>query len=240
MIPKLIDVLKHPGALDALLKWKIFSLASYKIVTRLRSLKIFPETVIDVGANTGQFSMAVMKVLMPRYSIIIEANPALEGNLTKNLSEFNNKRILINGIGNIDGTLEFNVNSNSQVSSFLALGDDRKKMFPNNKVIKSQSIKIKRLDSLLENTIPNKKTLLKIDVQGYEKEVLLGAKETLKKCSWVLIEISFAALYEGESSFVEIINFMEKEGFQFLKPLNFHEDRQNANIIEMDALFVRH
>ena len=79
--------------------------------------------------------------------------------------------------------------------------------------------------------------LLKIDVQGYEKEVLNGAKQILSNVKWVVIETSFANLYEGEATFNTIVKLMSENNYTFVKPLNFHETKDKFNIIEMDALF---
>ena len=81
--------------------------------------------------------------------------------------------------------------------------------------------------------------MLKLDVQGYEPQVLEGATETLKRVNYVLLEASFRPLYEGEGVFMEIARVMEGRGFDFLRPVDWLIDPRNGEILQMDALFVK-
>ena len=195
--------------------------------------------VIDIGANKGQFSILADYILNPNNIIAIEANPDLEKDLYRNLSNIENKTILISGIGNYDGEMPFNFNSVSQVSSFLKIGIDRLEAFPNDKNVEIRNIQISKLDSLINKFDKEEPVLLKIDVQGFEKEVIEGATNVLKKVKWILLETSFLDLYKGEPKFLEILDILRNLGFNFIGPMNFHENPDRSNIIEMDALFVK-
>ena len=61
----------------------------------------------------------------------------------------------------------------------------------------------------------------------------------LAKVDWILIEVSFSNLYEGERDFNEISNLMAKQGFLFVRPMNFHISPLTGEIIEMDAFYKR-
>ncbi|MDB2389807.1 FkbM family methyltransferase [Alphaproteobacteria bacterium] len=234
---KLFELLFLSGALSAYVKWKIFSLSAFKIVKRLQYMGVKPSSIIDIGANVGQFSIAASEILKPEKLIVIEANMELKKELEKNLSYYQNKEIIFNGIGDFNGLLEFNLNIDSQTSSFLNLGSDRIREFPNNLYKSKNRIKVITLDKLMKKKFIPEPVLLKIDVQGYEKEVLNGAKQILSNFKWVVIETSFANLYEGEATFNTIVKLMSENNYTFVKPLNFHETKDKFNIIEMDALF---
>ena len=206
---------------------------------RLQKFGVAPRTIIDIGANLGQFSTAASHILEPERLIVIEANPNLEAVLYKNLAHVVNKEILITGVGNFNGDLPFNFNSDSQVSSFLGLGSDRVESFPKSVTLDICNVPIQKLDSLSNQIDMDQPILLKIDVQGFEKEVIEGAGKFLASVEWVLIETSFAKLYDGEPTFTEMIDLMKGCGFDFLGPVNFHENPDRTSIIEMDALFVR-
>jgi hypothetical protein len=81
--------------------------------------------------------------------------------------------------------------------------------------------------------------LLKLDVQGYEAQVLLGATETLKRMDYVLLEASFRPLYEGEKTFMDLARMMERYGFEFLRPIGWLDDPQNGEVLQADVLFGR-
>lgn len=239
MIYKIFNLLSTSGALTALFRWKKFSLASFKVATRLKQLGVFPITIIDIGANEGQFSTAASHILRPKNLIVVEANPILESDLHKNLSHVDNKQILMTGVGNFDGELPFNFNADSQVSSFLNLGRDRLKAFPESVTLETSNVSITKLDSLIDKISTGEPILLKIDVQGLEREVIQGAESLLKRVEWVLIETSFAKLYNGEATFTEMLDIMRTHGFVFIGSVDFHEDPLRTKIIEMDALFAR-
>ena len=239
MIQKLIDLILIKGAFLTFLRTKIFSLASYKMVKRMKRSGVSPKTIIDIGANKGQFSSLSNHILNPNKIIAIEANPDLEECLHKNLSNINSKTILITGVGNYDGELPFNFNLDSQVSSFLKIGQDRLEAYPNNKNIETRNIKIAKLDSIIDTSNIEEPILLKIDVQGFEKEVIEGSINVLKRVRWVLLEISFLNLYNGEPNFIEMLDTLKNLGFYFKGPMNFHESPDGSSIIEMDALFIK-
>ena len=95
------------------------------------------------------------------------------------------------------------------------------------------------LDEQLGSAILKGPVLLKLDVQGFEPQVLEGASNTLSKVDYVLLESSFHPLYEGEKTFVEILSMMAARGFEFSRPLGWLEDPRNDEILQMDALFMR-
>jgi hypothetical protein len=56
--------------------------------------------------------------------------------------------------------------------------------------------------------------MIKIDTQGYEKNVIDGATESLNNIKIIQLEMSILPLYENEILFIEMINYLDKKGFQ--------------------------
>lgn len=240
MIIKFIRFLKFistPGAIIAYLNWSKFSLASYQIIARAKAKGVTPQAVIDVGANVGQFSVAASKLFELDNIFPIEPDPRVAKKLSKNVGPKITRNVHICAIGAAVGEVDFHVNADSQVSSMLPLGVDRIKGYPASRIIEKITVPLTTLDALFANEALPKPILLKIDVQGFEDQVILGAKGLLTKVKWVLIEVSFARLYEGEFGFNEINELMGLNGFRFIAPLNFHVSPVTREIIEMDALF---
>jgi FkbM family methyltransferase len=234
---KILELLTTPGALSAFIFWKKFSLSSYKIVSRAKLYSINPKTIIDVGANVGQFTVACRQLMAGVNVYPIEPDLKVGEELKDNVGKETSKNVIITAIGDYVGTAVFNVNRDSQVSSLLTLGDERIQFFPHSCVTKRVEIPITTLDELFSEKKLQRPILLKIDVQGAEDQVIFGAKKILKEIDWVLIEVSFARLYNGEKSFNEIVKTMAGYGFRFVRPLNFHTSPTTLEIIEMDALF---
>lgn len=239
MLRSIYELCTTPNAFKAFFTWKKFSISAFKIVKRLTSAGVAPMSVIDVGANTGQFSMAASKEFRHADIYPIEPDPRTATRLRHNLEPRLAANIIRKAVGERDGTITFNVNADSQVSSILPLGDDRQRAFPKSVVMQQISVPLATLDSLFGNIPLAEPILLKIDVQGYEDQVISGAVSFLASVRWVVMEVSFARLYEGEQDFVAIIELMASHGFRFVRPLNFHQAGKNLDIIEMDALFEK-
>ena len=232
-----IELLAVPGALRSALTWKKFSLAAYQILLRLNEAGVKPATVIDIGANVGQFSVAAGHLLPAAVIHPVEPDPATAERLRDNLPARIASNIVVSAIGDRIGSVDFQVNSDSQVSSVLALGEGRKHAFPGDSVQKTMRVPLTTLDALFAGKPLVAPVLLKIDVQGYEDRVIEGASQLLHSVRWIVMELSFARLYEGEKDFPGMLEMMNKRGFRFVRPLDFHTSGKTGAIIEMDALF---
>jgi FkbM family methyltransferase len=238
-LKSLLTALEFRGAIRAMVTWPKFSLASFLIISRLKRAGILPGTVIDLGANVGQFAVAAAHLFDGAQICSIEPDPRTADRLRKNLRDVKQAEIFAVAVGDSPGTAEFFVNRDSQVSSMLSLGRDRINSFPQSTVVEKITIPVTTLDILFQDKPLAGPILVKIDVQGFEDRVIRGGKGFLAKVDWVLIEVSFANLYEGERDFNEISGLMAAQGFRFLRPMNFHTSPLTGEIIEMDALFQR-
>ena len=81
--------------------------------------------------------------------------------------------------------------------------------------------------------------LLKVDVQGYEKAVLDGAGTVLKNCRAIIVEMSLVPLYEGQSSAIELWDYLTRLGFEACDFSPEVRDPQSGRILQMDGVFVR-
>ncbi len=229
----------NPSIWCALFVWPKFSLTSHRMVSCLARQGIKPETVIDVGANVGQFAIACAKIFPSVTVHSFEPEPDSLKRLRRNVAELSSVRVYPVALGDKSGELMFHVNSHSHSSSFLALGKRHREAFPHAKEIDTIKVAVSTLDSEMQSVALDPSVLLKLDVQGYETQVLEGATETLKRIDYVLLEASFRPLYEGESTFMEIARTMEKQGFEFLRPVAWLTDPQTGEVLQIDALFER-
>lgn len=235
-LTKLLSTLQHPGFFRAFFTWRKFSLASFLIISRLIKSEIRPRTILDLGANIGQFAVAASHLFADAKIISFEPDPGVVEVLSRNVKglpvEVRNL-----AIGRAPGLATFYVNADSQVSSLLPLGGARMRDFPESVVQREINVPVESLDSLFLKQKLTQPILLKIDVQGFEGEVISGAKKFLKTVSWIVMEVSFTDLYEGESDFVSLANLLGECGFKFVRPLNMHFSPKTGEAIEMDALF---
>lgn len=238
-LSKIVFLLENKGSFKALLTWPKFSFLSYLLVSRLLKQGILPRTVLDVGANIGQFAVASAKLIPDVKVHSFEPEPDSVEKLRKNVSGLSNVKVYSIAIGDVTGYVDFHVNTYSQASSILPLSTARQKAFPDAKIADTIKVKLSTLDEALAGIRLEPPVLLKVDVQGYESKTLFGAGEILKKIDFILIETCFEPLYEGEVMFRELLDIMERYGFEFLRPINWVASPVSGEIIEMDVLFAR-
>jgi len=224
--------------LDAVL-WPVFSVTSHRMVSVLAKQGIQPKTVVDVGANIGQFSIACQKIFPGVRIFAFEPLPQSFEALNRNVAHAGNAKGYCTALGDEVGSVPFHVNSHSHSCSVLPLEERHKQAFPFARETGVVNVQISTLDRELRNESLIAPVLLKIDVQGYEFSVLNGAIETLRNVDWVVMEVSFRPLYQGEKPFEAVVNAMNERGFKFLRPIAWLEDPKNGEILQMDALFER-
>jgi len=144
------------------------------------------ELLIDVGANIGTICIPAIKRKLFNKAIVFEPEPLNYSLLLSNT--------IINGCYNKISTHNIALGSKNREKLNLQLDDYNKgnhRIIVNSKINSKKNIIINsyKLDSFIKN-INSLSTLVWIDVQGYETQVLLGAKKLLNKKPPVCIEFS--------------------------------------------------
>lgn len=239
IIRKSINILEDKNILFAWLTWPKFSLASFLIASRVVKMGIKPRTVIDVGANVGQFAVASANLFPGAKIHSFEPVPDTVIKLTKNVSKFKNVKVYPCALGDQKDRIIFNINSDSQVSSALQLSKARLDSFPDKIVINSIEVEVERLDEVIKKADFLSPVLLKIDAQGFEDRVIYGAKDLMQDIDYILLEASLVPLYEGELNFMQILELCKLHNFELISPVNWMQSPKDGTVIEMDLLFKR-
>jgi Methyltransferase FkbM domain len=100
-------------------------------------------------------------------------------------------------------------------------------------------VEVQRLDDIFSR-FKGRRVFLKIDTQGFEREVLEGAQESLKEIFGVQAELPIVHLYRGVWSLPEALAYMSKRGFVLgqVRPTNF-DSEERVTLIELDCIFRR-
>jgi FkbM family methyltransferase len=194
------------------------------------------DCAVDVGANVGDWSSAVLELISPEKLIVIEPGPTMFAQLREKFAGKSNIQLHNVAIGETNGMTTLRMTHDSTGASILPPRDEMKKLIGGNWTIEAEvQCPLRTLDSLLADT--PEISLLKIDVQGYEKQALAGATGTLAKTKFLLIELNYMPQYEGGSWFGEIHEILTRRfGFVLVdvtKPL-----RLNGRASMSDALYV--
>jgi FkbM family methyltransferase len=234
------ELAADPAALAAWLSWPRFSVTSFRLVSGLVKQGIVARTVLDVGANTGQFAVASAKLFPGARVYSFEPLPECVTQLRRHANKLPNLTIYPFALGDHEADdLPFHVNSYSQSSSALRLTEDHRTAFPNEKETAATTVEASTLDRIFELIDLAPPVLLKLDTQGYEAKVLLGGVKTLKRVDYVVLEASLRPMYNGEVLFLDLVRLMVGYGFRFLRPVGWLGDRKTDEVLQMDALFER-
>jgi FkbM family methyltransferase len=138
--------------------------------------------------------------------------------------------------GDREGTTTFHVTRDTTGASVLPPSDDMRALVGSNWTVESEiEVPMRTLDALLSDVA--EVSLLKIDVQGFEKSVLAGARETLARTNFLLVELNYMPQYVGGSWFGELHELLTNEHPFVLvdasKPL-----RLNGRASMSDGLYV--
>ena len=171
--------------------------------------------VVDVGANTGQWSSMLLDCITPEKLIVVEPLPEAFAELEKKFGGKRRVELHNVAIGERESVEKLKVTRDTTGASLLRPREEMRAVVGSNWTIASEvEVKMTTLDRLLGN-LPEV-SLLKIDVQGYEQAVLAGAKQTLAKTKFVLIELNFMSQYEGGSWLGDVHQILTRDFGFFL------------------------
>jgi len=190
--------------------------------------------IIDIGAHEGESIIRFNKLF--NNPEIHSFEPQIES--FKKLEKLKTNNIYLNnfGLGSKSENKDIYINSNTAASSYLNI-DNKSKYFRSLKTIKKEETKIDTLDNYLIEKKIDFIDLMKIDVQGFENEVLNGALKSLNKVNLIEIEIVFVNYYEKYNSFYEIENILKNYNFELYSLSSITLNRKNDRLRNLDALY---
>lgn len=197
-------------------------------------------TVLDVGANTGQFASAIAALLPDARIYAFEPLPdcyeALRRRMRRSRERF---EAFPFAIGDVEGAVTFHRSSFAESSSVLPMDDLHKQAFPWTAETVPLEVEMRTLDEVVHGLDLAPDVLLKIDVQGYEHRVLVGAARTLPRIRYVITEVTFEPLYRGQGSAAETCALLSRHGFQLKGVLEQLACPMDDRILQADLLFAR-
>jgi FkbM family methyltransferase len=196
-------------------------------------------TVIDIGAHAGEFSSAIRTILPNARIYAFEPQPDCYDRLRDKLGRYGSFQAFQVALGERSGQVKFWRSSFSKSSSVLEMARLHQEVFPWSARTVPVSVQLEMLDHYLDRIELTPKVLVKIDVQGYEDRVLQGGMRLLKRVDYLLVEVSFRPLYEGQAHFKEVYDFLVQSGLSYAGNLDQLLSPLDDSILQADALFVR-
>ena len=207
---------------------------------KLARLNINPKLVIDAGFNNGQFSSLVLEIWKNTKVVAFDPSPINSKYYASTLKKIYLKRFDFKNIGlsNTCENLNFNLSKSLDSSSYLQPTKLNNEYFSSTKIVNSVKTKVETLANqyyLMDIPFP---WFLKIDIQGYEMNLLNGIdKNQLKKIKWIYIEMTDYEMYRGQMKRTDINQWLLKNNFVLSQQINLDKSL-DGKIIYSDELYV--
>lgn len=193
--------------------------------------------VLDVGANCGHFSKAAAQCFPTAVVHAFEPLKVCQPALQKVVTRFPQVRVHPVALGERAGEVTMHENAFPDSSSLLPMTERHKELWPKTRPETKITVPLQTLDGLRDQFGAGP-YFLKLDVQGYELNVLRGAEATLRDTLVVFTEVLFEQFYEGQVDFPTMFDFMRAQGFRFVEFASECRLPPRGELAYVDAVFV--
>ncbi|MBM4009929.1 MAG: FkbM family methyltransferase [Planctomycetes bacterium] len=199
-------------------------------VRKIRRAGWSPRQVVDVGAARGEWTIECRRVFPDAAYLLIEPLPDHAAGLADLARRIPRVRVWSGAVGATDGTVA--IRCHGDQSSMLVANDAQFRG-------SDREVPLRTLDSLVVTGELLRPDLVKLDVQGYELEVLRGAASVLEHAQVLLVELSFRRLYADQPLAHEVIAFLGQRDFRIADICTYSQRARDAALLQSDVLFVK-
>ncbi len=232
---KLLRLLTMRGPREAVLRYGVAATTEHDFVLFGNSLN----TVVDIGANRGQFSLAA-RHYHPDAKIIAFEPLQTAAAVYRNVFKADERTTLKEAaVSPVSGTAIMQVSQREDSSSLLPITALQTNLYPEVVAIGQAVVPAAPLASFMTSQDIIAPALLKIDVQGFELEVLKASLSLLPCFDRIYVEASFMTLYEGQALAHEVVDYLHRHGFRFIGLYNPAYHPQSGGMVQADLLFEK-
>jgi FkbM family methyltransferase len=199
-------------------------------------------TVLDVGANEGQYASVLLDNGFRGSIISFEPLPAAWRRLKNRAASVGPRWIVADrvALGDRNGEAEFYQAGNSVSSSLLPMTRGHLAAAPESFLLQKIKVGTQRLDDYLAKHTIDPPAFLKMDVQGAETLVLAGARNALRDLiAGVQLEMSLTALYEGQQLYWEADCFLRSAGFECCDLIPEFRNPDSLHLLQYDGIYFK-
>jgi FkbM family methyltransferase len=195
-------------------------------------------TLVDIGANSGQFSL-MARMCWPECRIFaFEPLPQAADRFEATFRGDARVTLARCAVGQTRSEAVLHVSRKDDSSSLLPIGIAQTRFAPGTGEVATVGVRVAPLVDLISAGDLQPPSFLKIDVQGYEDRVLEGCHRLLDSFDFVYCELSFRQLYEGQPLADSIVGHLRSRGFQ-LHSVNSVSRDAGGCPVQADFLFQR-
>jgi len=195
----------------------------------LKKKKFNPVSVLDIGAYEGYWTLDMLEVFPSARVLMVEAQDNKKSFLEKVKQKCPGTDYSITLLSSVDGEEKYFCENETASSITLAPVAG----------FNTRTIPTRTLDSLLQEKQFPLPDFMKLDVQGHELEVLKGATAALGHAEICLLEITLIDFGEGNPLLLEMINYMDNNGFQAYDISQFIRRPYDQALYQVDMFFIK-
>ena len=196
-------------------------------------------TVLDIGANEGQFATIAREIWPTTLVHSFEPLPDVYAALVAKFRD--DPGVVAHNLGLSDRSQMQSMHRSafSPSSSLLPMAELHRREWPQSVEHTDVEVRLERLDDWMRDINMGRRApmLVKIDVQGFEMSVIDGGAETLRAAAIAVIEVSFHELYEKQPLFAQIHDRMRQLGFVYRGNIEQFASRDRTRVLYADAIF---
>lgn len=197
------------------------------------------KTILDIGANNGEFAEYLSSYFDASQTIAIEPLPSCVQQIWERKGAIRDLIVHECALSDQEGHATLYENEYAPASSLLAVSDISTTEFPQTARTRQEvNVAVRRLDDLIDPAALAAEVLIKIDVQGLEDKVIRGGEAVFRRAKFVLIEMSFVPMYDGQPLFEEVHELLVNLGFRFGGIKNQIESPKTGQPLFMHCLYV--
>jgi FkbM family methyltransferase len=197
------------------------------------------DLVLDVGAADGGYGRQLRQFGYAGRIVSFEPLAASYAALSAHIAGDPGWTARNHALGDEAGEAVINVASNSASSSLLPMQDSHREAEPSVGYVGQETIRVERLDDIAGELVGERDTtFLKIDTQGFERQVLAGGASTVETVVGLQLELSFISLYEGGMLIDEAISWAYDHGFH-LEVIEQGWAARSGQMLQADGIFFR-
>lgn len=196
----------------------------------MKRIGFAPGIVIDVGAFKGAWTRVCKNVFPESHVLMVEPQALRLDDLRKVAEQLGDVELVAALVGESkrEGVT---FHESGSASSVLTEAE--------NVCTTSTALSMTTLDEITEGTKFSQPDFLKLDVQGYELNVLKGAQKTLSTAEAVLMEVNLLPIYVDAPLLHDVTAFMAERDFRLYDICSFFRRPLDGALWQLDAVFLR-
>lgn len=198
-----------------------------------------PNTVLDIGANDGQFAEDAFRAFPGTTIYSFEPIGECYERLLAMRERYPTLKPIQLALSDQDGEVDFWLSRYRGSSSIQEVQPAHLEAWPHTEIEAKVRVRVACLDSIASEIDLKPPVFAKLDVQGHEMSVIKGGRETLSICQRVMLECNFAPLYAGQPTFDELYQALHSMGFLFDGFIGYLRHPRTFELLSADAIFYK-